>query len=65
MITLNRREFIGQAGRLGELGIDLAEIHLAEIEPREFLESEAAALLGLWLGPRLVQLLATLLLQDP
>jgi hypothetical protein len=59
-------QFVRQAGGVGELGIDLAEIHLrAEVEPGELVDGEARALLGLGLAPGLVQLLAALLLQDP
>jgi hypothetical protein len=58
-------ELVGQARGVGELGVDLAEIHLREIEPGELVDGEAKALLGLGLAPGLVQLLAALFLQDP
>src|SRR3546814_2170432 len=48
----------------GELGIDLGEIHAAEIKPGELVESEAKTLLGLGLAPGLGKLRAALFLQD-
>ena len=57
-------ELVGEPRSLGEFGIDLAEIHLAQIKLRELVESEALALLFLGLVPRLGQLAAALLLEN-
>src|SRR3546814_19598629 len=57
-------ELVGEPRRIGELGIDLGEIHAAEIKPGELVESEAKTLLGLGLAPGLGKLRAALFLQD-
>src|SRR3546814_11710489 len=51
-------ELVGEPRRIGELGIDLGEIHAAEIKPGELVESEAKTLLGLGLAPGLGKLRA-------
>src|SRR3546814_12756306 len=55
-------ELVGEPRRIGELGIDLGEIHAAEIKPGELVESEAKTLLGLGLAPGLGKLRAALFL---
>src|SRR3546814_15376304 len=49
-------ELVREPCSLGELGIDFAEIHLAEVEPGELVERETLALFFLGLVPRLGQL---------
>src|SRR3546814_12165161 len=56
-------ELVGEPRRIGDLGIDLGEIHAAEIKPGELVESEAKTLLGLGLAPGLGKLRAALFLQ--
>src|SRR3546814_18018334 len=57
--------FIGKLHGFEEVRIDVGEIHLAEVEAREFVDRETGALSFLGLPPRLVDLRPPLLLQDP
>src|SRR3546814_13509188 len=57
--------FIGKLHGFEEVRIDVGEIHLAEVEAREFVDRETGALSFLGLPPRLVDLLPPLLLPDP
>ena len=58
-----RFELIGEPGGFGEFGIDLAEIHAAQIKLRKLIESKAFALFLLGFVPRLGKLLTTLFLK--
>src|SRR5436305_1019939 len=55
---------VGEFSGVGELGVDLGEIHLREVEALELLDGETLALRVLGLAPRLVQLGAALFLED-
>src|SRR3546814_17411538 len=59
---LGGMELVGEPPRIGELGIDLGEIHAAEITPGELVDSEAKTLLGPGLAPGLGTLSAALFL---
>lgn len=65
LLDLPRRvQFIGKLGSVDKVRVDLGEIHHREIEPRELVERKPLAGLTPRLSPRLIDLLATLLLED-
>src|SRR3546814_38529 len=60
----HRLDFVRKPRGIDELGIDLGEIHEGKVEPGEFLDRKAKALLLLGSAPGLAELNSSLLLQD-
>src|SRR3546814_12558026 len=60
----HRLDFVRKPRGIDELGIDLGEIHEVKVEPGEFLDRKAKALLLLGSAPGLAELNSSLLLQD-
>src|SRR3546814_14963929 len=59
----HRLDFVRTPRGIDELGTDLGEIHEGKVEPGEFLDRKAKALLLLGSAPGLAELTSSLLLQ--